>query len=324
MMILMSAFVFPSQALTMVSVVIAVIIPFVTVAVFGAVNASQPKTYDILRGDLRLSLIAGTLTLVVSVILGTPLWLCLAATLATASTFYGAAVFLQLRENHLLEKALPQFLRDVTEYRKMGYDITKAVLKISDENTYNPAFDNMLLAVSRQLKLGVRMAEVEVPARSWLTRMSFFLLTQIVESGGGTASSMEKLTDFVNQVVRTKRETASVMRLYQLLSVFTPVGLSLITALMFTLITAFAGAVTPGAAAGFLGAISQVPQGLIDTSYLLVLASSACVALLTAKTVDLTAKNTLWITVNLALAAGSIVISVQLATYLVNALKGIV
>lgn len=324
MMILMSAFVFPSQAMTMVGAATSLAVPLITVAVFGLVNASQPKTYDILKGDLKLSIIAGAITLASTILLGTPLWLCIAATLAAASTFYGASVFLQLRENGVLEKVLPQFLRDVTEYRKMGYDIAKAVMKISEENTYNTAFNNLLQAVARQMKLGVRMAEVEIPTRSWLTKMSFFLLTEIVESGGGTASSMEKLTDFVSQVVRTKRETSASMRLYQALSIFTPVGLSLITALMFTLMTAFASAVTPGVAVGLLGSIAQMPQGLVDMSYLLVLASSACIALLTAKTVDLTAKNTLWITVNMALAAGSIVLSVQIAAILMNSFKGMV
>jgi hypothetical protein len=101
------------------------------------------------------------------------------------------------------------------------------------------------------------------------------------------------------------------------------VGLSLITALMFALMTAFAAAVTPGAPIGFLGSIAQIPQGLIDMSYLLVLASSTCIALLTAKTVDLTAKNTLWITVNMALAAGSIVFSVQIAAFLMNSFGGV-
>ena len=324
MMILMSAFVFPSQAMTMVGAATSLAVPLMTVAVFGLVNASQPKTYDILKGDLKLSIIAGTITLASTILFGTALWLCIAATLAAASTFYGASVFLQLRENGVLEKVLPQFLRDVTEYRKMGYDIAKAVMKISEENTYNTAFNNLLQAVARQMKLGVRMAEVEIPTRSWLTKMSFFLLTEIVESGGGTASSMEKLTDFVSQVVRTKRETSASMRLYQALSIFTPVGLSLITALMFTLMTAFASAVTPGVAVGLLGSIAQMPQGLVDMSYLLVLASSACIALLTAKTVDLTAKNTLWITVNMALAAGSIVLSVQIAAILMNSFKGMV
>ncbi len=50
---------------------------------------------------------------------------------------------------------------------------------------------------------------------------------------------MEKLTDFVNQTIRIKRETKTSMRLYQALNIFTPIGLSLITALMFTLMSVF-------------------------------------------------------------------------------------
>jgi len=320
MMILMSAFVFPSQALTMTGVVLSILIPLITVAVFGWINAAQPKTYDILRGDLKFSTIAFAATFASTFLLETPTWLCIAVSLAAAATFYGAAVFLQLREINLMQKALPQFLRDVTEYRKMGYDITRAIIKISEENTYNPVFDNLLRVVARQLGLGMRMAEVEVPARSWLTRMSFFLLSEVVESGGGTASCLEKLTNFVNHVVRVKRETRASTRMYQFLSAFTPVGLSLVTALMFSLLTAFAATLVPGVEAGILGEIAQIPKELIDMSYLLVLASSICIALLTAKAVDLTAKNTLWITINLSLAAGAIAFSTQIVDILMKTL----
>jgi len=155
--------------------------------------------------------------------------------------------------------------------------------------------------------------EVQVPSRSWLTRMSFFLLSQVVESGGGTAKCLESLTNFVNQVVRVKAETKASMRLYQLLSLFTPIALSFITALMFTLLTAFSATLLSGAEAGMLGEIAQIPQALVDQCYMLVIASSVCVALLSAKAVDLTAKNTLWITVNLAIAAGGIAFSTQIA-----------
>jgi len=127
---------------------------------------------------------------------------------------------------------------------------------------------------------------------------------------------MEKLTDFVNQTIRIKRETKTSMRLYQALNIFTPIGLSLITALMFTLMSVFSTTLAPDTSISFLGSIAQIPQGLTDISYLLVLASSACIALLTAKTIDLTAKNTLWITINMTLAAASIILSLQIANTL--------
>jgi hypothetical protein len=81
---------------------------------------------------------------------------------------------------------------------------------------------------------------------------------------------------------------------------------------MFTLLTAFSATLLPGAEAGMLGEIAQIPQALVDQCYMLVIASSVCVALLSAKAVDLTAKNTLWITVNLAIAAGGIAFSTQI------------
>lgn len=322
MMILMAAFIFPGQALTMTSLVLTLVIPLLTVAVFGVVHSSQPKTYNVVRGDWRLALAAGALTFTVSLLAQAPLWLCMAASLAAATAIYGAIVVFQMREINMMEKALPQFLRDVTEYRKMGYDITKAVIRIADENTYNPVFDVLLDSVARQLSLGVRVAEVEVPTRSWLTKMCFFLLAQVVESGGGTAKCLETLTNFTSHVVRVKRETRASMRLYQFLSLFTPIALSLITALMFSLLTAFSATILPGAGAGMLGEIAQIPEALIQQCYMLVIASSICVAMLSTKAVDLTAKNTLWITVNLALASGGIAFSMQIANFLMKMVLG--
>jgi len=323
MMILMSAFIFPGQALTMTSLVLSLVIPFLTVTVFGAVNAVQPKTYNIISGNLKISLAVGAASFTSAFLLKTPAWLCVATGLASSSAIYGATVLLQMMEIGMLEKALPQFLRDVTEYKKMGYDISRAIIKIAEENVYNTSFDSLLKVVARQLDLGVRMAEVEVSTRSWLTRMSFFLLAEVAESGGGTAKCLETLTNFVNHVVRVKRETRASMRLYQFLSVFTPIGLSFVTALMFTLLTAFSATLAPGVEAGILGEIAQVPQQLMDMCYILVVTASTCVALLSTKAVDLTAKNTLWITVNLALAAAGIAFSTQIANLLMKATLGI-
>lgn len=322
MMILMAAFVFPSQALTMTSLVLSFVIPLITVTIFGAVHHMQPKTYNIIRGDLWLSVAAGAASFIVALLMKTPAWLCLAVGLAAASALYGASALTQMREINMMEKALPQFLRDVTEYRKMGYDVVKAIIKIAEENTYNPVFDSLLKVVAKQLAIGVRLAEVEVPSRSWLTRMCFFLLAEVVESGGGTAKCLESLTSFVNHVVRVKRETKASMRLYQLLSLFTPIGLSFITALMFTLLTAFSATLMPGVEAGIIGEIAQIPQQLMDLAYLLVIVASVSVALLSAKAVDLTAKNTLWITINLAIAAGGIAFSSQIASFLMKTILG--
>lgn len=326
MMILMAAFIFPGQAMTMTSLTLALVIPMLTAVVFGVVHNTQPKTYNVVGGDWKLAAAAGVATGVVVALLQVPAWLCLAASLAAASAVYGASVVVQMREIEMMERALPQFLRDVTEYRKMGYDITKGITKIAEENTYNPVFDSLLDSVAKQLNLGLRLAEVEVPTRSWLTKMCFFLLAQVVESGGGTAKCLETLTNFMNHVVRVKREAKASMRLYQILSMFTPIALSIVVAMMFTLVTSFSTFMAPGLSDVLSGeAIAemiQIPQALVEQCYLLVVVSSICVALLSTKAVNLTAKNTIWITVNLALAAAGISLSMQLADIIMRALLG--
>jgi hypothetical protein len=196
------------------------------------------------------------------------------------------------------------------------------MLRIARENTYDQTFDGLLRRIARQLEFGVRMIEIEIPVRSWLTRMAFFLLAEVVESGGGTARCLEILTNFVNQVVRVKRETRASMRLYEILATMTPVMLSFIIALMFTMITAFTGLLTPTAGVGFLGELTQIPKQLVETSYMLVIAASTCIPLLAGKTIDLTAKNTLRIAVNLALAAAGIAFSTQIAQILMHLTMG--
>jgi flagellar protein FlaJ len=320
MMILMAAFVFPGQALTMTSLTLALVVPLLTVAVFGVVHGSQPKTYDVIKADWRLAAAAGAAAFAATLFAKSPVWLCLAASLAAATALYGATALLQMREINATEKALPQFLRDVTEYRKMGYDITRAIMRIAEENTYNPVFDSLLDGVARQLVLGLRLSEVKIPPRSWLAKMSFFLLGQVVESGGGTVKSLELLTNFINLVVRVKRETKASMRLYQFLSLITPITLSFITALMASLLTAFSVTLIPGVEAGMLGEIGQVPQALVNQCYLLVIVSSICAALLSAKAVDLTAKNTLWIAVNLIIATAGVVFSSHIASLLIKSM----
>jgi hypothetical protein len=58
----------------------------------------------------------------------------------------------------------------------------------------------------------------------------------------------------------------------------------------------------------------------MEGCFLLTIAASVSVALLTTKTIDLTGKNTVWVAVNLALAAGGIALSTQMASLLMNML----
>ena len=124
MMILMVAFLMPGQATSMLSQVLVFVVPFLTLAIYMGIATTQPKTYDQITGDIKLPAVAGVMVGIVTVLMGQPNWMIIAASMAAASAVYGASTFLQMREVSLLEKGLIQFLRDITEYKKMGYDIS--------------------------------------------------------------------------------------------------------------------------------------------------------------------------------------------------------
>lgn len=325
MMILICAFVFPGQALQMVNMMLLVGIPFLSLAVFMTIHTTQPKTYDVFQGKWMYGLIGGVMGLTVTFTFKASTWLMVVACVISATTLYGSLILVQQKEVKMLENALPTFLRNITEYRKMGYDINRAITTMSEEiltgkpSPYNQIFDKVLHLIAKQVKLGVKAGDVLVPVRSWLTKITFFLLMQVIESGGGTPRALENLANFINQVARIKREAKSSMRLYQILNMFTPVGLSVTIALMFGLIGSFQGIFnptmltqTPEAFRGVFGEalgltqMFQIPPQLVESSYLMVVVSSLCLAMLTSKAVDLTSKNTVWIAVNLMLAAAGI------------------
>ena len=305
---LMSVFLLPGESAVMIAYMLSAIIPFLMFIVVTLIHVIQPKTYDALGTKPYLSMVAAAAAFAIAFYTGTPIWLCAVVAGIGGTVLYGATIKLQMREVNMLEGALPQFLRDITEYKKMGYDINRALLKITEENTYNPVFNSLLNYVARQLQLGVRMVEVEVPVRSWLTRMVFFLLAEIVDSGGGTPSCLESLTDFVNTTVRVKKEGKARMSLYRILSAATPIGLSLVTAMMVGLFATFAATLGPGTETGF-GFSFTMPPEFTEICYMLVIISSACIAVISAKATELTSKSTLWLALNLALAAVSIATS---------------
>ena len=130
-----------------------------------------------------------------------------------------------------IEKALPYFLRDITEMRKIGYDIVQAITLLPRRRSYNKVFDKVLRHIASQLELNIpfRYAVERTFVRSWLCRFVFFTLSEIVETGGGSPQVLESLTTFINSVYSEKVRVKNTTRTYTVLGYATPL---LLTALM--------------------------------------------------------------------------------------------
>ena len=296
LLIIAMAFVYPEGTLDVLELTVAFVIPILTILAFMGIVRAQPKINNIIQGRLKPSIAATVAALVALILLQQPMWITFAGGLGVFSAVFGLSTIFQVREIRKSDEALPQFLRDITEFRKIGYDITKAVQRLTSDRTYNGIFDTILKDVSRQLEIGSTMTEVFVKTRSWLTRIVFFILGEIVETGGGSPELLESLTDFTQRIVTVKKETKSQMKIYEILGYATPIGLALTISIMQSMMSQFSGVVTGGESLGILSTFSSLPPLFLDISKILIIEAGVAVSFLAGKAIDFTSQNTVRIT----------------------------
>jgi flagellar protein FlaJ len=323
-LVLTSAFVFPGSSLVLLIAFMTMGLPVITAILYGFISLSQPKVRDELEGSAVMSVFVGVVTAVITVGMAQPVWSILAASIASGLATFALPVIFQMREIAREEKSLPAFLRDLTESKKMGYDIVKGLHNLSKAEPYTERFNLLVRYVTRQLGLGIPLSEAIIPSRSWAVKTCFFILGQIVDSGGGTPRCLESLTDYVDEYIRIKKETKSSMITYRLLAAFTPLGLAFTVNLMYGLVTAFSSMVSPASAAGILPISIALPQSFLQVNYLLIIVASVSVSLLATKTIEFTSKNTIWITINVILAILGILISTPLIESMMKSMTGMV
>jgi len=281
-------------------------LPLIAFVMYFLVRAAQPRTYDILSGDMRLGFVglaAGALAASVT----TQLWLVIAVSGAVGAALYGLPVRAQMREVRMTENALPDFLRSIAEYRKIGYNMRKAVLETAANAKFNPVFDSILAKIAAQMNLGVKLGEVRIVMRSWLGRMTLFILDQITESGGGTPANVEDLYSFISSYNRLRREATSSVSLYRMLGYAVPVAIPAVVKVISGVIGSF-GSSTAGFFGGGTASLAIV-NGAV--SVITVVAAGAIAFTMTRAT-DFTAKNTLNMTILFALA----VLAIMFTQYL--------
>ena len=283
-------------------------LPMIALVMYFMVRSVQPRTYDVLGGDVKLGL-AGLAGGLVAASFTGQAWLIIAVAGAAGAALYGLPVRAQMREVRMTEAALPDFLRSVAEYRKIGYNMRKAVLETAAKTKFNPVFDSILVRVAAQMSLGVRLGEVKVAMRSWLGRMTVFILDQITESGGGTPANVEDLYNFISGYNRLKKEATSSVSLYKMLGYAVPVAIPLVVKVIGGVIGSF-GSSTAGFFGGGIASLAIV-NATVD---IVTVVAAGAIGFTMTRATDFTAKNTLNMTILFALA----VLAVAFTQYLPN------
>lgn len=295
-LILAMAFINPSSAVSAVWLVNALVIPIIGIAVIFQIRSMQPKSLDIFHGNLNAGIIAGVITGVIMFVLKTPMWAIASAGTTAGTLAYSIDVFFQKRRADEEERSLEPFIRDLTELRKSGQTIPRSIERLAYEGKYAGSFMELLRSVSAKMKLGFRLSDLKVGS-SWIGRQVFFLLGQIEDTGGGSAKELETVHRFIERYMFAKRTVKSRMRIYQLLSIITPVGLAVLIFVMSAMIEYLK--FTPFALPSSfnIGTISSsgggilIPPALFQASYIMVIISSIFMSLSATVASDFTVKN---------------------------------
>ncbi|MEM0257294.1 MAG: type II secretion system F family protein [Saccharolobus sp.] len=172
------------------------------------------------------------------------------------SLYFTIFTYNQVREINDVENSLSQFLRDITEFRKIGYDLGRAIKALAMEKKYRPGFNKILEEIVRQDSMGIPITRARINTRSWLGKFTLATVQILIEIGAVRPDLLEYLTEFTLNFVQSKREAYSRMRVYQVLGLLTPILLILTVLISIVIMGSFTIINVPNSAIG----MPQIPS----------------------------------------------------------------
>ncbi|MGQ0605787.1 MAG: type II secretion system F family protein, partial [Candidatus Nitrosotenuis sp.] len=220
-MIMVVSFVLPGSSLEQVTLFATIGLPLLAVIMGVIISSIQPVSFNSISLDQKTLAVlfgVGMVGGLASYFLLKEMWIALAVGFLVPSAISAVISGRYVREVARLENDLPEFLRDITEYKKIGYDIMLAIIHLSKDNIYHSTFSKKLAVVGLLLDTGISpTSSVKTTEfRSYFTKISFYLLAYIAEFGGGTPKTLETITRFITNaknVIKEGRSTVSALAL---------------------------------------------------------------------------------------------------------------
>jgi len=139
------------------------------------------------------------------------------------------------KTNFDAEEAMPSFLRDVTEARKIGLSPEKSMIHASKRTGYG-RFSELLGLVRSQIEWGVSLkkifSNIRKKIQSWPVLIHFFILVETIEIGGGSADALEILAEYSEKNRDTEANKRSMLKPYVILSFVWSVLIALTTTIV--------------------------------------------------------------------------------------------
>ena len=160
--------------------------------------------------------------------------------LASINVIPSIVAFKQTRERSGLEKALPDFIRDVAEGRKIGLSPEGSIEQLGSKNYGR--LSKSIKTMGSQISWGLPIIKVirtfANSVDSWITMAIGTLMVEVVDVGGGTVGSFSQMADFTRKVNELESEKRSALRPYVFVVYMAGIMLVLTTFMMVYFLSA--------------------------------------------------------------------------------------
>jgi flagellar protein FlaJ len=143
-------------------------------------------------------------------------------------------------ERRNLERALPEFIRDVAEGRKTGLSPEVAIERLGDR--HYGALTRHVKKMGAQLSWGVSLSKVVSTFTnaigSWVTRAIGTLLIEVVDVGGGTIRSFSEMAEFTRSINDMESDRRAALKPFVYITYIAGVMVVITTFIMVYLLSA--------------------------------------------------------------------------------------
>ncbi len=285
----------PDIAAGLAIMVTTTVTPVLGIVLYMVIRAASPAKYDIYNvkpSTLLLAIASGAvLSAILALVGGVPIPVSFSAGGLVASTILYIHFRPQVAEVDQTEVELRRFLRDIIEFRRLGHSITVSLARVS-ANSYKPYFSQLVKRVAGRVSLGLTIWQAGNQARSWLARMSFFLLHAIEVSGGSSPHLIEIYTDTLRGYEVARNSAKSKMRVFGFIAMAGPLIGGFTLSLVIPLVDLLSNIGKMVSAAGPMGFYLPIPtledvKRMTDYSMLLIIVTTLFLAVSLGRAVDL-------------------------------------
>lgn len=206
-----------------------------------------------------------------------------------------------------IEKELPRFLRYLGEHKKLGFPILTAIERSSNEH-YNKTFSSVIKTALSRMRLGLSLHQsaIALRVRSKLCRIIFFMLDNLIETGGGSPATFEIVASYLDDYNAQRSKVRRSLYLYSILGYLSPLMLAICLSLTTSFMVSTSEPISLDVMRDWLPSTSMPSQEEIDLvvfySKLMIIISSIAIGVILGKAVDGTLFSTKHLLICVAVA----------------------